>query len=126
MEHKYLRRFVAPAICGFTMLCYSGSWLSLLQMAFLMGFQCLGYGGTAFWEKVARRGVYGLLNGSATSILNFFRERWLLVGFQIALVTVAYVLIGVFNPFNSARAEETFLGLLIYTIPILSAEEEKE
>ena len=125
ISHKYLRRFVAPFICGVTMLCYSRSWLSLVQMAFLMGFQCMGYGGVALWQKIARRGIFGLLSGSATSILNFFRERWLLVGFQISLVTLSYVLIGVFNPFYSARAEETFLGLLIYTIPILSAEEKE-
>ncbi len=123
MEMKFLRRFVAPVLCGAGMFYFSRDWRSLLQACLMGATLRLGYGADIFWLKVAKRGVFGLTNGLSGSTLNFFRKNWLLVGLQCFLLITAFIVIGVFSPLPNARIEELFLGFLVFAIPIFSARE---
>lgn len=120
MEYKWLRRFVAPAVLCLSMFCYSRDWRCLIQMPAMMITLSLGYGADALWGKIFRRLIFGVANGTSSSVVNAWHKRWLLVGFQIALITTAYIIFGVWNPLPTARAEETLLGIFIALIPLLS------
>lgn len=129
IEHKWLRRFVAPAILCFSMFGFTRDWRTLIQMPFMFASLSMGYGATQFIWKIVRRSLFGLANGVSSSGYNIIKGAWdkkkkvfLLVGFQVLLLVSAYIVFGVFNPFQSARAEETILGLLVFAIPLLSAE----
>jgi len=122
LEFKWLRRFLAPAILCFGMFGFSRDWKCLIQMPFMMATLSLGYGATALWGKILRRGIFGLTNGISSSTYNIIKKRWLLIGIQVVLLVGLYIAVGVWNPFLSARAEESFFGLIIPIISILSAE----
>lgn len=120
MEHKWLRRFVAPAVLCLSMFAFSRNWRTLPQMLLMFGSLSLGYGATTLWLKILRRGLFGLANGITSSGYNFWRKKWLLAGTQIGLLIALYIIMGVWNPIGSARAEESFLGIMIALIPLLS------
>ena len=122
MEFKWLRRFLAPAILCFSMFGFTKDWKTLLQMPLMFGTLSLGYGAASMWGKILRRGIFGLANGFSSSTYNILKKRWLLVGIQVVLLVGLYIAIGVWNPFLTARAEESFLGLIIPIIAIMSAE----
>ncbi len=122
MEHKWLRRFLAPFVCFASMFSITKDWRTLGQMFLLMLTQTLGYGAHSLWMKIFKRGLYGGLNGISSSFFNFVKGKDLLVFIQIGLLITMYVLFGVWNPV-SARAEETILGLFLYAIPILTTGE---
>lgn len=121
MGGKWLRRFVAPFILCMAMWGYSRDWKALIQMPFMIIGLSFGYGATNLWGKILRRTIYGIANGSFCSVYNAIRKRWLLVWTQVGLVISMCIIFGVWNPI-SARAEETFLGVMIALIPILGAE----
>jgi len=124
VENKYLRRFVAPAILCLSAFGFSRDWRYLVQMPLMFISLCLGYGGTDLvWLKVIKRAIFGLVNGSTSSFRNILRKQWLLVGFQIVLVTSAFITFGVWNPLPSARAEEFLLGAVIALIPMISVKD---
>ena len=120
MSHKWLRRFLAPSILCGTMLIFTRDWRSLLQLPFMFGALSLGYGAVSLWGKIIRRLIFGLAIGTASSGYNIIKKRWLLVATQIVLLVGLYIVMGVWNPMGSARAEETFLGIMICLIPLLS------
>lgn len=120
MEMKWLRRFLAPAVLCGGMFYFSRNWRSLVQMPLMFITLSFGYGADNLILKIIKRGIYGLLNGGSSSTANILEKKWLLVGFQVVLITAAYIAFGVFNPFPNARAEESILGILIPIIPILS------
>jgi len=122
MEMKWLRRFVAPSLLVLSMFYFSRDWKSLLQLPLMFIGLSLGYGSDFLWVKILKRGVFGLVNGSTSSLYNGLRKKWLLVGFQIILITAAYIAFGVWNPLPNARTEEMFLGLMIAVIPLFSTE----
>jgi hypothetical protein len=121
MEMKWLRRFLAPAILCGGMFFYSRNWRALVQFPVMCAALCLGYGGTDLeWLKIVKRGVFGLANGAASSVSNFWNKRLLLGVFQVVLVTGATICFGVWNPFPNARIEEFVIGLLIAVVPVMS------
>ena len=122
MGGKWLRRFLAPAICGIGMFCFTKDKRVFIQIPILMASMCLGYGGVHIWTKVVRRAIFGACSGISTSIYNYIKEKYLLVITQIVLLVGMYIIIGVNNPFMHARTEELFLGVCVYLIPILSGE----
>ena len=125
MEMKWLRRFIAPAIATATIFYYSRSWKSFLHFPLWIGASCLGYGASEVIIKILKRALVGAAFGVAGSIPAILSKRWLLVGFITALCVACYVVLGVYNPFNSARIEETTLGLFVYSIPVLMARKEE-
>lgn len=124
IEHKWLRRFLAPIILTISMLGFSNwDWKTLIQMPFMFASLSLGYGATSLWAKILRRALFGLANGITSSGYNIIKKRWLLIGTQIVLLVGLFIVMGVFNPLGSARAEETFLGVMIALIPLMSIRE---
>lgn len=63
IEFKFIRRFIAPVWLGGGMYLFSKDWRTLLQVPLLMGSLSLGYGAELFWIKVAKRAIYGFING---------------------------------------------------------------
>jgi len=127
MEMKWLRRFVAPAILCLSAFSFSRNWRYLVQMPVMMITLSLGYGADSVIGKIFKRLMFGALNGSSSSTVNIWQKKWLPAGFQIVLVSAAYIVFGVWNPLPSARAEETLLGALIALIPMMSVKDyEKE
>ncbi len=120
MEYKWLRRFLAPSICGITMFYFSRDWLSLFTAPLIGIASSIGYGATEFWMKVFKRAYVGLAFGVGASFYSILRKNWIIVGFTFVMILSAYILFGVWNPFPDARHEETILGLLVYTMPIMN------
>ena len=119
MEHKYLRRFIAPAVCVAYMFAVTKDPRVFVNLT-MMGSLCLGYGGVGLVEKIIRRGLFGIANGITSSGFNIFRKFWDIVIIQVSVLIIFYILYGVWNPFGSARVEEVILGINYYLIPILT------
>ena len=119
----YLRRFVAPGILCAGMFYFSRDWRSLVQLPIMMFSLAIGYGGDALWEKIGKRALFGVANGTSSSIYNILKKNWLLVGFQVVFIIAALVTFGVWNPFPSARVEELIIGLFIASVPMFSVKE---
>ena len=124
MEQKWLRRFLAPGVCGVSLLYFTKDWKALIVTPLLIWSSCLGYGASDMWLKVLKRSYVGLAFGFSASSYNIIRREWLIVGFIAIVITSAYIVFGVFNPL-SARGEETLLGFLIYGFCIICAERKK-
>src|SRR3989304_2482444 len=121
IESKWLRRFLMPSIAVGCMYLYSRDGRCFIQLPFWMGALSQGYGAETLWLKTLNRGLYGVSSGIASSGKFIIDRNWFLLCFQIILLISAYIIFGVWNPFPSARAEETILGLFQVAIPILGA-----
>lgn len=119
MEFKFLRRFIAPSILGASCLYFTRDWKSIFKMPLFMLASCLGYGADITWVKIFKRSYVGLTFGLGASIYEILKYKWLIVSFSIILCISAYVVFGVWNPFGSARIEESILGLFTYTMAIM-------
>lgn len=126
MSGTWIRRFLAPSVLCVGLCIPSFDWRILVQAPLMMLTLCLGYGGDDLWVKILRRGIFGLANGASSSAYNILRGVVLLVGIQVIMLTVLYIIVGVWNPFPSARAEETFLGTMIALLPALSIKDKTE
>jgi len=121
MEHKEIRRFIAPTLLVVAMFYYSGwDWRVFLQLPFMFASLSLGYGGDVFWIKIFRRGLFGLANGISSSGFNIVYKRWGLVIFTVLLITGTSVFLGVWNPMPSARIEELCIGFIIGFMALMS------
>ncbi len=123
MEMKWLRRFVAPSTLCLSAFAFSRDWRYLVQMPVMFITLSIGYGADSALSKIFKRFVFGFLNGTSSSVTNIWIKRWILVEFQVVLVTIAYIIFGVWNPLPSARAEESFLGALIALIVMMSVKD---
>ena len=61
MELKWLRRFLAPAICCLAMYAFSKDKKALIQMPLMMASLCMGYEAVSQVGRVLRRGLFGLV-----------------------------------------------------------------
>lgn len=117
---KWIRRFLAPGIFCIWAFIRSGlDWRYLLQIGPMMGALCLPYGSDTLFGKTVLRGLFGLANGTASSIANGLHKRWLLSGFQVVLVTSVSIVFGVWNPLF-AMPEQFVIGFIIVFIPAMS------
>ena len=115
---KWIRRFLAPALFSLWAFLRSGfDWRYLVQMPFMLGALTLPYGADNTIIKILLRGVFGLANGTATSIRNAWHQKWAIVIGHILLVTVVSVSLGVWNQTENAMAEQFLIGLSIVLIP---------
>ena len=117
VEHKELRRYVAPLFLTGCMWLFNRNWKVFLQAPLLMFTLSLGYGADTLWEKIIRRLGYGAANG-ATSMAQWVSKRnsrdfWILFVFHVFLCIITCVVLGVLNPTGSARAEELVMGFII-------------
>ena len=118
---KFLRRFIAPAVMAGGCFAFSRDWRYLAAMPFMFLSLSLGYGADIELWKVIKRGVFGLANGITSSGAQILRKKWLLLGLQTAILVLAYVALGVWNPMPDSRVEEFVLGVFVFLIPVMSA-----
>jgi len=122
MEHRLLlRRILAPAVAAVTCFYFSRDWRHFILFPLLWISSSIGYGASEMWAKIIKRSYVGLAFGVSTSLKNIIDKRLILSIFQPVLLITTFVCFGVWNPFGSARVEESILGLLIYTMPIMSS-----
>lgn len=121
IEHKWLRRFLAPGVATLGMFLFSLDWRNLLCFPVWVGGLSLGYGASEIWLKVVKRAVFGLSAGLGGSMGNLINRQVLLSVLQIALCIILYIVLGVWNPLPDARTEEFMLGIMVFMIPIMSA-----
>jgi hypothetical protein len=118
IEHKWLRRFIAPLWLGIgQFIITKGDWRVLLQMPLLMFSLSLGYGADLFLVKIGRRLVFGFANGftNITHLFdqNFNKKRfWTLFCLAITITPVICIILGTINPVV-ARSEELLIGFFI-------------
>lgn len=120
-ERTLLRRILAPCIAGISIAVFSKNWWSLFTAPLLGISSSLGYGAEQIWLKIIKRAYCGLAFGISGSLLNILKKNYILIVFQIVLCLGVMIIFGVFNPFGSARIEESIIGLFIYSIPIISS-----
>lgn len=91
----------------------------------------LGYGAHQFWEKIAKRAVFGGLTGLSANSYGLFtawqseeKKKWISPVFGIILALTTTIVFGVFNPI-SARLEEALIGFVIFGPALLTAEKEE-
>jgi len=121
---KWKRRIIGSllltsAIVGFTLWMHSFNWWLLLCALLYFGSLSLGYGADNLNEKLIKRSLFGLANSLACLPLAIIQSAWLILGLHIVLVTSISVVLGVWNPTKSARAEETIIGFSIGFFPLL-------
>lgn len=121
MEGKWLRRFCAPSICAGAVWYYTRNVKSLLMAPFLGIASSLGYGADETVWKVIKRLYVGLAFGLSANIYNIMIRNWMVCGYVAGIIVTGFILMGVWNPLPDARHEESFLGLMIYAPPLLSA-----
>lgn len=130
LESLVLRRYVASAICCLTIFYITGSFWALIQYPLMCVSLSLGYGSDVLIWKIIKRFIYGLTNAATGSfngimISHYSDEKsWFIISFHAVLVVSAFIVFGVWNPFNSARIEETVLGCIVFLLPIMSAKKE--
>lgn len=124
IEHKELRRFVAPGLVMAGAFYFTRDWRSLVMGPLFILASCLGYGADETWIKVLKRSYVGLAFVLAASSYHIWRivqfkekKRWIPVGFSF-LILPCYVILGVYNPVQ-ARIEETALGLADYAAALM-------
>lgn len=124
MEHKWLRRYLAPSIAGLGIFTLYRDWKYLIKMPLLMLSSTIGYGADEFVLKVFKRFYVGLAFGISCSVTEIIKKSWPYVIASVIILPTLYISLGVFNPFP-ARVEETFLGLIVYGFAIMPYKGEK-
>ncbi len=118
---KIWRRFVGASILagGANLLALINSCWVWQYMAFgpclMLGFS-LGYSGDSFWHMVARRTVFALGVLSAC-VFGMWAKDWssasITVGILAFVIGMTSVVLGVLNPFKSARLEEFLVSQVL-------------
>ena len=121
---KWKRRIVAPVLLtaglmGISLWVGQLSFWYLLYALLLFGAFSLGYGATSMSDKIRKRAIAGLAIGFAAAPIAIVNAAWLLWVFHIILCVVTSVVLGVWNPTKSARAEETMIGFIAGFIPLM-------
>ena len=122
---KVWRRFIGASVLASTanfialfMVCWS--WQYLLFYPCLIGGFCLGYGGDTTTEKIIKRTIYalGVLSACFFGMWAHSFNMSSIIVFMLAVFTgLSSVVLGVTNPFVSARLEE-FMVCQVLTLYI--------
>jgi hypothetical protein len=123
MWEKWVRRYVMPVLALIFIVFFSAiqgsfSWWYLLFAPLLSAAFHLPYGATDLWMKILLRLIFGLAVTGAACPIAWATGNWLLYGYHVLITTVAYVVLGVWNPCKNPRDEETLLGSLAVLLPI--------
>ena len=121
--NKAIRRYAMPFvyIAGISALAAwknTFNWWLLLSYPLLMGSLCIGYGGSNIWQKVRKRGIYGLALALSFLPFAFIYNNWILYAWHCILCIGGVITFGVFNPFGDfAVGEEATIGVIILLMP---------
>ena len=125
MMGKWARRFAMPIVYCVTAFYYTRDWKTFIQLPLMCGTLCMGYGVNSSLSKIAKiftsndvgvkiiiRGLYGLFTGFSFNIYPMIRKNYITLGIGLFMAVSAYILLGVYNPYE-ARIEESFLSLAL-------------
>ena len=116
---KWIRRFLGPGIFGLWAFFRSGfDWRYFIQMGLMMGASTLPYGADNTWTKIFLRFSSGAAIGTASSVVNIWYKKWLIVGIHIFACIFFSIMFGVFNPLE-AMWEQFILGFIYCFIPAM-------
>ena len=126
---KWKRRFIAPflltgGIMGVSLWIQTFSWYYAFFALLLAGAFSIGYGENSKLmkltkSKVLTRGIAGLAIGAAALPIALVNGAWILLCLHISFTISTSIILGVFNPTKSARAEETMIGFIAGFIPMM-------
>lgn len=123
IERKWIRRYLGPLWMGLGLWMFASlqgtfnAW-GLLYAPLLSLSLHLGYGGESTGVKVRKRLLYGLAIAVSALPLAVISGLWLLYGIHVAICVSMSVLLGVFNPTDSARSEETLIACFTSVLPL--------
>lgn len=120
---KWIRRYVGPLWmgCGLWMFAsFQGTFNAwqLLYPLLLSASLHIGYGGDDTSTKIRKRFIYGLAIAIAALPLAVISGLWLLYSIHVVVCVSMSVLLGVFNPTDSARSEETLIACFSSVLPL--------
>ena len=124
MKGKYKRRYIAPGVYILAMSALA-LWTDTFHWAIptlYLGY-CLPIGYSARDGKtieIMKRTLAGAAKGLAPLLLVIMTGCWLNFWYHLALCISISVILGVWNPTKSARAEETTIAACYYMIPIMT------
>lgn len=123
MTDKAIRRYLVPILLAIFIWIFSSiettrNYLYFIYPLLLCGAFHLGYGGNDTLTKIKKRFIYGLACGISAITIPIFINLWLLYWVHLALCILLTIIFGVWNPFKSARDEETCLGFFYVVIPL--------
>lgn len=127
MEHKWLRRFMAPILLQVYLLVRTRNWRYLPQLPFQIASLSLGYGADVLIWKILRRLIFAVANGIAFyPHYTWFKKKVPYLGIlYISLLITLYIILGVFG-LVTARFEELILGLSVVLLPIMAMPYERK
>lgn len=120
IEYKALRRVLGSLVVTLIIAWQSRDWRVLIQWPLFFATLTLPYGADSTAMKVGLRLLQGLANGGSSATALWLHKRWLLGALHVGVLTIVCVVLGVFNPLGSARAEETVIGAVMVLLPILA------
>ena len=122
---KWKRRFVGPivlliGVIGITLWTESFHWAYIVWPLLLCFSLSIGYGADNLRDKFIKRGRAGAAYATSALPLFIVNQSWLLMGLHFILCIGISIIMGVWNPTKSARAEETGIGFIIPYIPMFT------
>lgn len=123
ISNKWIRRLVMSFWMGCGLLMFAklqgtfNAW-QLLYPPLLCASLHLGYGGDNVKRKIIRRSIYGLAIAVSALPLAIISGLWILYSIHAFLCVSMSVLLGVFNPTDSARSEETLIACFSSVLPL--------
>lgn len=121
---KWIRRWLGGGLFGASLIGLSrltghfNWWFLTLPLAYPIVLS-LGYGGDHFWEKMARRAIYGLLLGGIGFFVGILAGTWFMAGFQLALALIANVSLGLKNPVPAVHEEALIAIFSVVCVPFM-------
>lgn len=120
---KWIRRYVGPLWmgCGLWMFANLQGTFNIWQLLYpvLLSLSLhLGYGSNDVKDKITRRCIYGLALAISALPLAVISGFWLLYAIHCVVCVSMSVLLGVFNPTDSARSEETLIACFSSVLPL--------
>lgn len=121
---KWKRRFLASFWLTLGIYLYSGldgEWNNYTYLSifpFLIGASSLGYGADQLIKKLQKRVLAGSAFGFVPIAIAIDQHAWILFSVHFTLCITMMTIMGIFNPFKSARKEETFLGAIFGCLPL--------
>lgn len=124
IEGKWKRRIVGSlyltlGVIGFSLWMESFNWWFISYALLLYGALSIGYGAKKIIKKIKKRTIAGLAYGCAAIPIAIGSSSLVLLCLHIALCILVSIVLGVFNPTKSARAEETSIGFIIGFLPLM-------